>query len=263
MKKIILFSLCLGVGSLLLAQSRWSFGGTLQGGYSGVSSETRNDYQDRQFGDSYSLNQEKRQPALGAGVWLAYRLGARWGVQLGVDYSWLSAFRSFESGHSTPEGAKASLNQETYSTRQQQLQIPLEVQYYFGNDQHQWRPFLAVGVQGNYLFSQSELTESYYGNAGQEPFRNSYENKVDFTSDWYAVSRTQLNYTVGFGLASDRISVSLRRTGALSPERESLDYGIIYCGTCCFGNFCPYPYGNFTNVNFLQQTSLRFQYRFF
>lgn len=247
---------------LLLAQSNWSFGAAIHAGFSGTSEDHRDFYPNPDFGDYESINSNKLQPSMGAGLWVERRLGEHWGLMTGIDYLASRTFSRFESISYTLEGAMNYYSREDNSRQQQQLQIPLEVHFYFGKKSNNWRPFISAGMQAQYLLKEKSILENFYGTSGQPNTEYLRTQELDFDSEYLDYPRAQFGMNLGLGIASERMSLTLRRSQSTGGKASYLGCNCAYCDGIFYYD-CYYPTYNDDRQFQLAQTSLRFEYRLF
>lgn len=264
MKRILLLSGLILLGTIVSAQSRWAFGFELEGGLSGERELEQEYYSDRPGLGDYGYNLERRrQPSMSAGVWTEFLLSQRFGLRLGVNYARMGTFLENESIDYNTSGDVAYYNRERSNLQQSQLRIPLEGKLYFGSADNSWRPFISLGAQATYLLAQVDTRETLGGGFGQgEAYEWVYREEFDFNATYYDISRWQVAVVSGLGVTTDRFSLSLQRSWGVSGDKScgsNLDY--YYCGFGTIGSYLPYHSGN--GVPQLRFTSLRFAYRLF
>lgn len=260
MKKTITLSCCLlMVTGLLLGQSKWSFGAAVHAGYSGTSDNHRNYYPSPQFGDYETVNSQKFQPTMGVGLWLERRLGKHWGLAAGVDYLLMSSFSRHEAMSYNLEGSMIFYSEEDRTRQQHQLQIPLEVHFYLGKESNKWRPFISTGVQVQYLLNEETIVESFYGGSAQISSSSLRIQELDY--EYLGYPRMQFGVNVGLGIASDQMSLTLRRTQSVGNDANYFSYNCAYCVDDIYYYGYYYPTSNSSLQSQLTQTSLRFAYR--
>ena len=271
MKKLVLLFFALAFYTTIFSQaeattpqSRFSFGLSLEAGYSGVSNTT-DDFYPNELGDYNHITIQGRRPGYAGGVWGAYQLNNRWLLQLGVNYGQWHAFGSTIGESFNTEDILVNYSRERFMLRQNLLRIPLEGRFFFGKSTDRVRPFLQLGVQASYLTKQTNFVNSLYGGIGQETYEHTYASEPDLNSEWRDIRRWQWSLIGGFGIQMDRISLSIQRNWGFGDSAYGGDdiyrWYPDYCG---FGNYVDaiFPVCE-DGIRQLQQTSLRFSYQLF
>lgn len=272
MKKLLLSAALLCFGTLLLAQdevgqefSRFSFGLSVDAGYSGASN-LQDNYYPSEFGDYRHVTRQAHRPGYSLGVWGSYQLGHRWDLQLGVNYGQWNAFASIEGEGFSTEGIMNSYSSDRYEIRQDLLRIPLQGRFLFGRVEHRARPFIQLGVQTAYLLRQTNFVHSYFGAMGQETVEQAYATEANLKSEWIEMGRWQWSMLGGVGVQMNRISLSIQRNWTFIQDGYGGgDIYRFYPDYCGFGDFIGnvfYPVC-YRGVRQLRQTSLRFSYLLF
>lgn len=261
MKKYALLPALLFCVCTLLGQNKWSFGLSIQGGFSGEHANENRYTPNAQFGDYSYLSEKRLQPSFGGGFWLERRLGKRWSSRLGLEYVSVGSFSRSTSTSYTLEGAVSNYSRYEQQIRQEQLLLPLEIHYYLGQENRRWRPYLSVGTQLQYLLSQHAMVGSTYDNGGLGTETYEYAETVDFNTGYYDVDRWEIGFNAAIGFASDQISASLGRNWTRKrTDNYYLDYN--YYGDNILINYpCDYYVGGRAYVRQLQQLSFRLQYK--
>ena len=267
MKKLRLLLLLLMSATVMAAQddktSYFSFGASLEAGYSGINGEVTDDYFGT-FGTMDHLTTERRRPGYAVGIWMSYWLGPHWDLELGANFGAWSAFAEKTTDCYTPAGVYNSYSRERFVLQQHLLRIPLQSRYYFGRSDQGVRLYITLGVQAAYVTSQTGFEHNYHHFGLQEPAQFFNIEKFDLSADGEDIRRWQSSIVGGIGLQIDRARVSIQRnwpfTNIPPDERGSHRvYPELYPGDSLDNSFlnCDSP------LCHLRQTSLRFEYHIF
>ena len=243
--------------------SRFSFGASLEAGYSG-DKDSREEQFFGTFGPSSFTLELNRAPGFAGGLWMAYQLGRRWDVELGVNLGAWRAFAQTESESFGPGEILTAYSNDHFLLQQELLRIPLQMRFYLGQPEHRIRPFIAFGMQTTYITKQTNRVRFYTGGTGQATREASFATNVNLRGSWVDVQRWQLSLIGGIGFQLDRASLSIQRNWPFSEATFEHSEIVRY-----FPDFCSGDSGGDINshcdyrVRQLLQTSLRFTYRLF
>ncbi|MEO0727934.1 MAG: outer membrane beta-barrel protein [Bacteroidota bacterium] len=274
MKRLFYSLVLLFLATIVSAQSadvpqvsRFSFGASLEAGYSGVKDYIADD-NSGPFGRSVYGTTEERRPSYALGLWGTYWLSPRWDIELGINFGTWRAFAEAESESYNPLGIMTFYGLERYWLDQDLLRIPLQMRLHLGQPTNRIRPFIALGTQAAYITQQTNHGRRFYGGTGSEPTEYAFTSTANLNADWVDIRRWQWSLLGGIGIQMDRISLSIQRNFPLTNTYQD-DYRLYrYYPDMCSGDFIGNTPGDSFlfcdyRVNQLRQTSLRFEYRIF
>ncbi len=247
--------------------SRFSFGASVEAGYSGIRDHISDEYFNT-FGRSVYATTEERRPGYALGLWGTYWLSPSWDIELGVNFgSWRAHAQAESESYNTFE-ILTFYSRERYWIQQDLLRIPLQMRLHLGPATNRIRPFIALGAQAAYITRQTNFSRRYFSGTGQEAAEYTYSSTADLNADWVDVRRWQWSILGGIGIQMDRVSLSIQRnwpfTNTYQDSYRLFRYYPDFCSGDFGGNsvgdsflFCDY------RINQLRQTSLRFEYRIF
>ena len=266
MKKLLLSFVLSMIVCLLFAQRtettvgpRFSFGVSLEAGYSG-----EKDFHEEEYFDGSEILELRRGPGYSAGLWMVYHISPRWDFELGGNLGAWRAYAQKESNYYGPGEMLVRTAQQRYVLQQELLRIPLQTRFYFGQPEHLFQPFITVGLQAVHISKQTNDAHYYSGAIGQPSTESFYSIPVNLDGYWVDVERWQSSVIGGIGVRMDRASLSIQRnrpfSGASAEHSKISGYYPDICSDHPEGVFittCNY------DVRQLMQTSLRFTYRIF
>jgi hypothetical protein len=253
MKKLIVLSFffCCSF-SLLLGQSKWEFGPSINIGFSGKRQLDESPYE-YTGGRTVSLEKSKLRPSFGAGFYVKRFIGKRWGLNLGAQYIYNQLYNESQyTNYSTSLNSLIYFSTPETKLINQQLQAPLQAHFYFGKPGG-IRPYLSLGGQFSYTLSTTENTENLYSSNG-ETSTDTWEQKLDFTNQWNALKRFDSSIIYGIGIEFDHFILELNRTKIIHQSNDYYRYN-TYNYNCPYG--C-YGSGSFRKVPI---TAMSFKYK--
>lgn len=265
MRSILTLLCCIFLTSLLMGQTRLSFGLNAQIGLSG---KAKVDESSKRFGntDSYQRSGNHLVGVAGAGLWAAYEISPKLALRSGIQYQ-SSGNKDFRESYSEDirTGQITFPSSSAISFRAHQLQVPLELQIRIG--QGKMQPTLSFGAQYSYDWIGSIYAESIlFQGSDQTEYVNEWtpERREEFSM---AKSNIQPVFAVGLRI-NEQMSVRLRRSWIAQEQtiswRENFEHIeqvpslddpiVIICGT---------PFSYWTNSTHRQTTTLEISYRLF
>jgi hypothetical protein len=205
---IILVGLSLWLGLKVAAQENWQFGFALSAGAMGPRFHESAPYFSSFTGEGITEMQSLPTLALGGGIWLQRRMGARWGIQLGLQYRRLEyqlrhRIETYTSTHTT---TFSTTNQR--QLLQQAVILPLSLRYYLRARYRRLRPFVGVQASLAYYLKGTLLTKRTLYNP---PIHRRWAESLalDLSSDFYEATPWQGLYGAQFGLQVAPFTISI------------------------------------------------------
>lgn len=261
MKKLFTLLFFITTFLMLSAQSsKWTYGLNVQGGVSGERDKYENYWVDEQFGDRSNRAISKLQPSVGVGIWTVYQLANRWGIYTGLDYLQLNIYNRYENIVYTTEQTVSQYNFEEGGFYQHQLQLPLQLRFYFGKTSNKFRPFLLGGIQAQYLLKHTNFYNRHNGAAGFFEEELEIVETFDFGDvvSYFDFHRLQFGLVAGLGMRFNRFLFSIQNSWAASSYQT--EYTQTNCGFPLGTGGCFGPWVTGVSTQLLQQSSLRVQY---
>lgn len=227
-KSIILsFAFCFFF-SLLSGQSKWNIGPSVIFGLSGEQQFHEIDYETYGNARTYSFEESKVLPSMGAGIQVERLIGKRWGINIATQYSYIQRFeRSEYSYFSSPLSSLSSFNLTETKFISHQIQAPVQLHFYFGKP-GKVRPYISLGGQLSYAISVKQETETLYASNGEASV-NEWSNKYDLKSEWSDIPRFSTSMSYGLGVAFKGFAVEVNRVqNVLTTTNYNGSYRLNY-----------------------------------
>ena len=225
MKNHLILILCLLLAGNVFAQNKWAFGPVLSLGFSGENQHKVSEFPSRS-GSFVSIEQSILQPAFGVGFSAERYMGKRWSINLGVEYSYLQSFDRTESIFYNTVGTLISYNKEDRKLIAQQIQVPLQAHFLFGNP-GAIRPYISIGGLANYALSATQIVESIYPLGNGEVVHSTYRDKYDLGNGYSTLKRLNLSVFYGIGIEFKVFSIEFNRSQAALRESPFYLYYLI------------------------------------
>ncbi len=265
MRSISTLFLCLFLSTLLVGQSKYSFGFNTQVGVSGKVNPSEDV---SRFGtsDFYQISGNRIVGVAGAGFWAAYDFSPKIALRTGLQYQ-SSGNEDYRESYSEDILTGQIMFPSSYSIsfRTNQIQVPLEFQIRIG--QGKMQPTLSFGAQYSYDWIGSIYAETTFFQ-GADQLESVNEWTPDRRED-FRMNGSKIQPVLGVGLRiNDQMHIRVRRTwigqDQLVSWRENFeifepvlspdDPIVIICGT---------PYHYRANSTHRQTTTLEISYRLF
>lgn len=266
MHKLYLSLVCSLMAAILIGQNDWSWGLSLQTGYSGERVNENYDY--GRPGSFIGQRTTERIPELSAaaGLWLGYQLAPRWQIQAGMQYRHLVTAKRTVDQTFTAANAPRSYSNQRIDLQQQSIEMPFSLRYYLAHPVRAFRPYIGAQLAPAYLLAGRELqverSWSFF-NPVQETV--AYEYLLDFSDDYVRTQPWQATYGFQLGVEWKQFALSLVhnrtfRAAQLDYDQDLLAYiDVVFIDPADYANF---QYNPYYQTRILRNTNLQLQYTF-
>lgn len=262
MRFFFLLICCCFLNSILLSQSRFSYGINLQAGLSGKTKKWEShEHVDPTNFNTYRSRRHVLVPAAGMGAWVNYTLGKNIFLQSGLQYmntgnTAANERRSVFQGPPT----RVTYRDYTYSFRAHQLQLPFEANVELG--QGNVRPILALGVQ---------LSYEWFGKIYHEDDIDLDDNDRSYVTVWTRKDREMYDFRAlnlqpffGFGFRlNEQMTIRLRQVWKFKEETLRWRTANSVPDDVLFSPIEVPPYRFHTPTTHRKVTTLEITYRLF
>jgi len=234
--RALLLVCCLLTGSLVLAQSRWSFAVDLQAGITGKNKADQQDYRDAENNivSMYESGQ-KLGPAFSAGFTAGFRIFSFLEIRSGLAYQGEQSAWYNWSDDLRPASPRANDYRYDYQMQTHRLEIPTSMRFRFlAKRDVSLKPFVEIGARPGWFmageYSKTEQTASHRGKWTEVYKLQADEYSQRFSTPAFAALGIELN-RLSFSLAYHRENV-------FSYGQQAI---FCYCG---FGDLT-FPYSSY------------------